>query len=223
MESLCGAVSIRPARPIPWPSAHRSPASAARWPGRSGPGGAGPSSLRRRTHHDECTRADDGRGRPLRARLVPAAGRAHEADDPKLPVAVRKTFEAKFPDAVIEKVDAEEEGGVVVYDIEFKDGATEKETDIAADGTMLEFTLVIDAKAVPWAAMKPIREAAAGAKMKRVEEIKISNETKGGKVLELPATVTHYAVEMTKGGKTAEIVVDADGKVVEDPRWADAK
>jgi len=39
------------------------------------------------------------------------------------------------------------ENGVTVYDLEFKDGPVEKETDIAADGTMLEYTVVVEAKA----------------------------------------------------------------------------
>jgi len=155
--------------------------------------------------------------------LVPATARAQKPGAEKLPEAVRKTFEAKFPGAEIEKIESEEEGGVMVYDVEFRHEGHEKETDIAADGTMLEFTLVIEARAVPEAAMKPIRAAAEGARMKRVEEIKITHETRGGKVVKLPRTATHYAVEMTKGGKTAEIVVDADGKVVEEPNWGAAK
>lgn len=156
--------------------------------------------------------------------LIPATGRAQKtASDTKLPDAVRKTFEARFPRAEIHKVEVEEEGGVTVYDLEFKDGATEKETDITADGTMLEFTLVIDAKAVPQAAMKPIREAAEGATMTRIEEIEISYETKDGKVIELPRTVTHYAVELMKGDQSAEIVVDPDGKVIEPAKWSGDK
>jgi hypothetical protein len=88
---------------------------------------------------------------------------------------------------------------------------------------MLEYTVVIDAKAVPAAAMKPIREAAVGATMKRVEEIKISFETKDGKVIKLPRTVTHYAVGLKKGDQTAEIVVDVAGKVIEPAKWSGAK
>jgi uncharacterized membrane protein YkoI len=139
--------------------------------------------------------------------------------DAKLPPAVKKTFEAKFPNAEIEKVESEEEGGVTVYDIEFKDGSVEKETDITAAGIMLEFTIVIEAKDVPAAAMAPIRKAAEGATMKRIERVEISFETKDGKTLKLPRPVTHYAVELTKGGKTAEIVVTADGQVVEPAKF----
>lgn len=69
----------------------------------------------------------------------------------KVPEAVTKTFRGTFPQGNIFKLDAEEENNVTVYDIEFRDGGSEKETDIAADGTMLELTVVIDAKAIPTA------------------------------------------------------------------------
>jgi uncharacterized membrane protein YkoI len=143
--------------------------------------------------------------------------------DSKLPEPVRKTFRAQFPKGQIEKLDVEEENGVTVYDLEFKDGTTEKETDITADGTMLEFTVVIDAAAVPAPAMQAIRKGAGRAALKRIERIEISHETKDGKTIKLPRPVTHYAVEMEKGDQSAEIVVAPDGKVLEEPKWEKAK
>lgn len=156
--------------------------------------------------------------------VLSVSGHAREGTkEARLPDAVRKTFTSRFPGGEIEKVESEEEGGVTVFDIEFKDGGVEKETDIAADGTMLEHTVVIDAKAVPSAAMKAIREAAAGATMGRIEEISMSHETRGGKVVKLPATVTHYEVELRRGGRKAEIVVDPKGGVIEPADFGDGK
>jgi hypothetical protein len=141
----------------------------------------------------------------------------------KLPPAVLKTFAAKFPKGQIEKKAAEKEEGVMVYDLEFRDGRDEKETDITEDGTMLEWTLVIQPKDVPAAAMKPIREAAQGATMGRTERIEVSYEPKEGKVVKLAKPETHYAVELKKGELTAEIIVNLDGKVLEPPKWVDQK
>ncbi|MCX5644174.1 MAG: hypothetical protein NTZ17_05745 [Phycisphaerae bacterium] len=140
----------------------------------------------------------------------------------KLPDPVARTFQAAFPKAEILKVDAEEENGVTVYDFEFKDGALEKETDITADGTMLEFTIVVRVKEVPAPALKAVRAAAKGAKIGRIERVEISYETKDGKAVKLGKPVTHYAVEIIKGGKTSEIVVAPDGTMVE-PAGLDAK
>jgi hypothetical protein len=137
----------------------------------------------------------------------------------RLPDPVAKTFQATFPKAEITKLDVEEENGVTVYDIEFRDGATEKETDITADGTMLEYTVVVPAREVPAAAMRTVRAAAQGAKIGRIERIAISYETKDGKTVKLAQPVTRYAVEITKGDQSTEIVVDPDGTVVEPARW----
>ena len=125
----------------------------------------------------------------------------------KLPDPVTKTFKATFPKAQITKLDVDEENGVTVYDIEFKDGAVEKETDITADGTMLEFTVVIPAKEVPAAAMKAVRAAAKGAKIGRIERVEI---VKGDKT------------SPTRSGAAGEIVVAPDGAVIE-PAGLDAR
>ena len=121
----------------------------------------------------------------------------------KLPDPVTKTFQATFPKAQITKLDVDEENGVTVYDIEFTDGKIEKETDITADGTMLEFTVVIPAKEVPAAAMKAVRAAAKGGKIGRIERVEIGYETKDGKAIKLDKPVTHYAVEIVTGGQSS--------------------
>lgn len=133
------------------------------------------------------------------------------ARDTSLPNPVAKTFKTTFPKGEITKVDVDAENGVTVYDLEFKDGPTEKETDITADGTMLEFTVVVGAEDVPAAAMKTVRKAAEGGTIGRIEHIEISYETKNGKVIKLSKSMTNYAVEITRDGKATEIVVNADG------------
>src|SRR6266576_3257021 len=79
-------------------------------------------------------------------RTSPATITSSEA---KLPEAVKKTFDEKFPNAKIEKAESEKEGGVMVWDIEFRDGRKHKETDIAEDGTMLEVSEQVTQKSVP--------------------------------------------------------------------------
>ncbi|MHB8969162.1 MAG: hypothetical protein ACYC3X_04340 [Pirellulaceae bacterium] len=88
---------------------------------------------------------------------------AYGADDvqkaiAKLPDAVTKTFQQEFPQCRIDKLDMEVENGVSVYSLEFKDGAIQKETDLTADGTLLECTVVVDAKAVPAAVIEAVRD-----------------------------------------------------------------
>jgi uncharacterized membrane protein YkoI len=137
----------------------------------------------------------------------------------KLPDAVKKTFDKEFPKGEIYKVDVEDENGVTVYDLEFKNGVIEKETDITADGIMLEYTVVVDAKDVPEAPMRTIDQTAKGSKIKRIEWIEIRYETKNGKAIKLPKSVIHYAVEIEKANRSTEFVVSAEGKLLEPARW----
>ena len=143
----------------------------------------------------------------------------------KLPDKVRATFVDKFPNAVINKLESETEGGVVVWDIEFRDAKAYKETDIAEDGTMLEYTVHVTKKTFPKKAMKTVEAEAKKqeAAMGTMERIEVSYETKDGKVVKLDKPQTHYAVEMKKGDQMSEIVVDANGKVIEEPKWETPK
>ena len=142
------------------------------------------------------------------------------APDAKLPDRVTSALRAKYPKAVIERIDVLEENGVNVYDIEFSVGKSEHETDISEDGTMLEFTNVIPLKDIPAAPLKTIREATPkGSRYGRIERIEIDYETRQGQVVRLPATVIRYAAEMLKKGQQAEIIVNSDGSVSEAPNW----
>jgi len=157
--------------------------------------------------------------------LVVVATRAAETEQAsiKLPKEVAKTFKKAFPQGKIAKVDAEQENGVAVYDIEFNEGKTEKETDIAGDGTLLEFSTAIDVQAVPEAALQAVRQAAEGAKIAGVEQVEMSHQTKDGKVVKLPQPATLYEVKLRKRDQAAEIVVATDGTVVEPAKWSARK
>jgi hypothetical protein len=145
------------------------------------------------------------------------------ASSATLPNPVMKTFKDMFPNAGITKLDVDEENGVTVYDIEFTDGATEKETDITADGTMLEFTVVIGVKDTPAAVMQTVRKAAKDAEIKRIEQVQISYETKDGKAVKLTKPVMNYAIELAKGSRRTEIVMNPDGAVIEPAKWGPAE
>jgi len=137
----------------------------------------------------------------------------------QLPEPVATTFKTLFPNGTIDKLDAEEENGVMIYDFEFHAGGREKEADIAGDGTMVESTLVIPQKDIPAPAMKAIQAAAKGAKLGRCERMETYYELEAGKVVKMDKPMTKYAAEMTKNGKKAEAIVSADGKMVEAPEW----
>lgn len=152
--------------------------------------------------------------------FIAAAGRSNPVDPDKLPEPVAKTFKAMFPTGTIEKLTSSDENGTTVYDFEFHSGARDMETDIIADGTMIESTLVIAASDIPARPMKVIQKAAKGAKLGRLEWIHTLYEVEEGKAVRLATPVVKYAAEMTRRNQASEIIVAADGSVLEAPVWA---
>jgi hypothetical protein len=142
-----------------------------------------------------------------------------------LPDKVRGTFVEKFPNAVINKAKSATKDGVAVWNIEFRDGKSQRATDIAEDGTMLTVMANLTVKTVPKPVMRTLEAAVkdSGAKLGRLERMDVTSEAKDGKVVKLDKQTTRYAAEVTKDGQTAKIVVDEKGRVLEEPKFEATK
>ena len=115
-----------------------------------------------------------------------------------LPVPVRQAVEKETQGAVIKEVSKEQEDGKTVYEVEtMVDGRT-RDLVFAADGTVLVVEEQSSLDAIPVAARQAIEARAAGGKVTTVELVK-----KG--------TAVTYEAVVVKGGKKAEVTVNADG------------
>jgi hypothetical protein len=148
---------------------------------------------------------------------------AEEAGSTKLPEAVAKTFKAEFPKGEIANAVAEKKEGVDAYDIQFKEGGLDRETNIAADGTLLTVAALVDDKQVPDAALKAIQAAAEGGKIRQITKIESRYDCKDGKITKLAKAKVNFEADLTKSDKTATIVVDNKDNVVVAPTWAAPK
>jgi hypothetical protein len=157
-------------------------------------------------------------GRPLTitvalvlvAGVVPAQGAQHTPA--QIPSVVKQAIEANKPGAEIDKLEVEKEAGITLYDIEFKDG--KGEIEVAADGTVMDVTDIVDAKDVPEAAATAIRTAAKGQAVKQFERsevrAQIVKEGSKGRISKLSTPKYVYEAELNKG----EVEVTPDGKVI---------
>jgi hypothetical protein len=140
----------------------------------------------------------------------------------ELPAAVERAVKDNVPGAEIDILTVEKEGGIALYDIEFKAG--KGEIEIAEDGTVIDVATIISMTDLPKAAAEAIQKAAEGATIKQLEksevraEIKIEGEK--GTIVKLASPKYVYEAEIVKGGQTGEIQVDPDGKIVEALKWA---
>ena len=152
--------------------------------------------------------------------FAPAWASAPAKSDSKrsrLPAAVAKAVDANCPAAEIDKLDIDDEGGIKVYDLEFK--ADRGEIDVAEDGTVLDVATVVQLQDVPEPAAAVIRTAAGSKGVRRVErsEVRARIEKKDGKGRLVPIVPPEleYEAELAKGG---EIEVAADGRVIKGPK-----
>jgi hypothetical protein len=151
-----------------------------------------------------------------------AAAQEKKEETPVIPEAVAKAVGEYFPKAEIANVEAEDESGVTVYDIEFKAGRGE--TEIAADGTVMEITTIVEMDSLDDAVAAVIRKAAEGAALKQIEMSQIRAEVRKEKdkalVVKLDSPLLVYEAELQKGEQIGEIQVAPDGKIVEPLKWS---
>lgn len=141
----------------------------------------------------------------------------------EIPAAVLKAIKENAPGAEIDKVEVEENAGVRLYDIEFKDD--QGEIEVAADGTVIDIAAVVQMKDIPRAAAAALEKAVAEAKasIRRLEKSEIRAEVQvqegKGKVVRLAGPRYVYEAEVVRGKESGEITVDAAGKIVEPLKW----
>jgi hypothetical protein len=139
----------------------------------------------------------------------------------ELPAAVAKAIKDNVPDAEIEILTVEKEGGIALYDIEFKAG--KGEIEVAEDGTVMDISTIIAMADLPRAAAEAIQKAAEGGTIKQLEKSEVRAELKiegeKGTIVKLASPKYVYEAEIVKGNQTGEIQVDPDGKIVEALKW----
>jgi hypothetical protein len=154
--------------------------------------------------------------RALLSLLVAAAmgsGGFRAADDPKeikfedCPAAVKKTFQAEAKGAKITKVGKEGDEGEVVYWADVHINNRAYSIGVAEDGTLSEMNLAVDADEVPFSKCPSTVQTTL---KKEAWDEKIETVAK-----DIKYGTTVFETTVTHKGRVYEIVVDADGTVVE--------
>jgi hypothetical protein len=144
---------------------------------------------------------------------------AKEEPAPSVPAAVSKALQARFPQGKITESESEVMDGVTVYSVDFTDGGAEKSASISADGIVMDVSVPVASSSVPKVVMDAIKKAAAGAKIGTIQRTDIAYEAENGAVNKLPAPESEYTAELTKGGKSGEVTVAADGTMDDPVSW----
>jgi uncharacterized membrane protein YkoI len=123
----------------------------------------------------------------------------------ELPKKVMDSLDARFPGLTIDSAAEEVEVGKTLYDVELKQKGQKFETDIRADGTMLEVEKQLSEKQWPEVLTAAIKSHHPNTTIKEVMEI--------FKVHGKEEVADHYEVTIEESGKkAAEVLISLDGK-----------
>src|SRR5713226_3278127 len=115
-----------------------------------------------------------------------------------LPMPVQQTVKEQTKDAILVGITKEKENGKTVYEVETKVNGKGRDILVDTAGAVIEVEQEVEIDTIPSAAKAAIEKKAAGAKITKVETL-----TKRGNTTDEAA--------ITKGKKTSEITVAADG------------
>ena len=117
----------------------------------------------------------------------------------QLPAPVQKTVKEQTLSAKMVGLSKEKEGGKTVYELETSVDGKSRDVMIDATGAILSVEQEVTLDSIPPAAKSALEKKAAAGKITKVETV-----TRGSEV-------AYEAAYTTKGGKTAEYAVKADG------------
>lgn len=159
--------------------------------------------------------------------IVAPGALAADKEKPSAEVEARvsQVLQAKYPDVVIKGMGKETEDGLSFVGVEMTSKGTKMEVDVMEDGTLVGSEEEADVKTFPKPAAKALKKATKGMTVKATEIAKTyakadPNDKTGTKAVTLAEPTVAYEMDVEKDGHKGEFAVDAEGKILESPKWA---
>ena len=130
----------------------------------------------------------------------------------KLPELVKSAIKALYPAGEIKKAKTEEKS-LKLYEVKLDANGTEVEITADADGTVAEVETKEKVDSLP-AAVARAATAKGGKVIEAGKEVSYAQL----KLVKLDAPVTKYEVKIEKDGKTTELQIAADGKILKEKK-----
>jgi hypothetical protein len=149
-----------------------------------------------------------------------------EKPSPEVQAKVSQAVKDAFPDAVIGDMVKEKEDGLDVIGVAFTSKGNKIDADVTPDGILVGTEEAADIKLFPKPAAKALKKATKGMKasFEIARTFATSQKDASGamKVTKLDEPTVAYEADVEKDGKKGEFAFDANGKLLESPKWAKA-
>ena len=124
----------------------------------------------------------------------------------KLPKAVSKAVQTRFPDAKLVGAEKEKEKGKTVFEVAIEDKGQKIEVTLTPEGKIVEIEKQIKAADLPAAVKDALQGKYKNPKYQMIEEV---IKIKGGQ-----ERLAYYEVLLTTDNRRLEVSVAADGKIL---------
>lgn len=147
---------------------------------------------------------------------------------PAVEAKITETLKATFPDVGIAGMVQETEDGLTFFAVDMTSKGDKIDADVMADGTLVATEQAADIKTFPKAAKKALKKATKGMKVVVTEiattyaEADKKNPT-ANKAVKLDKPKVAYDADVEQDGKKGEFAVDAEGTILESPKWLKAE
>ena len=147
---------------------------------------------------------------------------------PEVEATITKTLKATFPEVMIAGMVQETEDGLTFFAVDMTSKGDKIDADVMADGTLIATEQAADMKTFPKAARKALKKATKGMKVVVTEiattyaEADKQNPT-ANKSVKLAQPKIAYDADVEQDGKKGEFAVDAEGTILESPKWLKAE
>jgi hypothetical protein len=143
---------------------------------------------------------------------------------PEVAAKITDVVRAAYPDAVIGAMAKENEDGLNFVEVALTSKGTKIDLDVMEDGTIVESEVSADISSFPEKAAEALNEATKGMKVLATDIATTyaeadANDPSGNKAVKLDQPKVAYERDVKKGGKKGEFAVDAEGKILESPKW----
>gem|GEM_PF-6181527 len=150
---------------------------------------------------------------------------AKDKPSPEVEARVTKVIQSTYPEVAITDISKGEEDGIPLNGVTFTSKGTKMDADVTDDGVIVGTEEEGDLKAFPKRAAKALKKATKGQTVKSIEIAKTyadASKDASGKVTttKLAEPKIAYEADVEKDGQKGEWAVDAEGKILESPKWA---
>ncbi len=138
------------------------------------------------------------------------AGKEKMGKKPALPSAAAAAVKKAFPKATVGKIEREKEG-IVLYEVELEQNGKEFEVEVTAYGRIVSMEKKVARTDLPGPVARTLAREAGDAKIEEIEKEKIHAVVKLV-ILDTPQIV--YEAKFVQNGKTIEVKIAEDGKLL---------